>query len=200
MNRIKIKEIIVVEGKYDKITVSQVFDCTVIETSGFSIFSDDEKVGLLKRLAKKRGLIVLTDSDSAGFLIRNYLKGVLGSGVKHAYIPDINGKEKRKRAASREGILGVEGMKRTVLIRALKLAGATFEGSNTPETESAPISKADLYFAHLSGTADCVSRRRELLKKLGLPRRLTSNGLLDVLNALYTREEFLSLTDSPDLP
>jgi ribonuclease M5 len=200
MDRIKVKEIIVVEGKYDKITVSQVFDCTVIETSGFSIFTDDEKIALLRTLAQKRGLIILTDGDSAGFLIRNFLKGALGNGVKHAYIPDISGKEKRKRTASREGTLGVEGMKRDVLIQALKLAGATFEGEETIAEKPGPITKTDLYFAHLSGTTDCASRRQILLKELGLPRRLTSNGLLDVLNALYTREEFLRFTDSPVLP
>lgn len=198
---VKIKEIIVVEGRYDKNTVSQVVDGTIIETSGFGIFKNDEKVKLLKKLAEKRGIIVMTDSDGAGFLIRNFLKGNLqDSNIKHAYIPDVFGKERRKRNTSGEGKLGVEGMSSEVIIHALKVAGATFENQDSSFHQKEPITKADLYFANLSGTKDCTQRRLTLQKNLDLPEHLSTNGLLDVLNILFTREEFFSLTSSLHLP
>ncbi|SHH53753.1 ribonuclease M5 [Sporobacter termitidis DSM 10068] len=187
----KVREIIVVEGRYDKNTVSQAVDGTIIETSGYGIFSDTEKMNLLRKLAEKRGLIILTDSDSAGFLIRGHLKGQLnGLNVKHAYIPDVYGREKRKRTASKEGKLGVEGMRRDVIIGALLRAGATVDNGESPE-KSPSITKTDLYFAGLSGTDGSAERRLALLKKLDLPEHLSAGGLLDVLNALYTKEEFL---------
>jgi ribonuclease M5 len=193
-----VSEIIVVEGRYDKNAVSQIVDATVIETSGFAVFNDGEKVALLRRLAEKRGLIILTDSDGAGFLIRGRLKSMLGTAnVRHAYIPDIPGREKRKRAGSKEGKLGVEGMSRDVILAALERAGATFsemDAAGGSEAKKDPITKADLYAAGLSGGLDSAARRAALLKKLGLPERLSANGLLDVLNALYTREEFISIT------
>ncbi len=190
-----VREIIVVEGKYDKNTVSQAVDGTIIETSGFGIFSDDEKLALLRRLAEKRGLIILTDSDGAGFLIRGHLRGMLGGAeIKHAYIPDVPGREKRKRAYSKAGLLGVEGMPPQVIIDALERAGAAFEGEDASAWGAAArITKADMYFAGLTGKPDSAARRDELKTRLGLPSHLSSSGLLDVLNALYTREEFLTL-------
>jgi ribonuclease M5 len=195
---LKVREVIVVEGRYDKNTVSQAVDATVIETSGFGIFSDTEKTALLKKLAEKRGLIILTDSDSAGFQIRGYLKGLFDSRtVKHAYIPDVKGRERRKSAPSKEGKLGVEGMKSEVIIHALQRAGATFDtasasGASKSGCTGEPITKSDMYDLGLSGRDGSAERRAGLLQKLGLPERLTPNSLLDVLNALFTREEFLT--------
>lgn len=192
---VKIKEAIVVEGRYDKNTLFQIVDAVILETSGFGIFKDEERLALLRRLARERGLIVLTDSDGAGFVIRNYLKGAVEpSQVKHAYIPDRYGKEKRKRQAGKEGKLGVEGMSPQVLLDVLRRAGATFEGEETAEVCSrTPITKADLYFAGLSGTADAAERRSALLKRLELPEHLSTNGLLAVLNALYGYEELVKM-------
>ena len=189
----RIKEVIVVEERYDKNTLSQVVDAVIIETGGFGIFNDREKRELLKRLAETRGLILMTDSDGAGFLIRNHLKGCIDPGlIKNAYIPDIYGKERRKAKGSREGKLGVEGMRPEVLLEALKRAGATFEGESGGQPEGR-ISKADLYKKGLSGGAGSSARRQALLKQLELPARLTADGLLDVLNAIMSREEFLAL-------
>lgn len=187
------REIIVVEGRYDKNALSQVVDAVIIETSGFGIFNDAEKRKLLQTMAEARGLIVLTDSDGAGFVIRNYIKGCVDPKlVKHAYIPDIYGKERRKSAPSREGKLGVEGMKPQVLLDALIRAGATFDDEENKKT--APrISKADMYARGLSGREGSAEKRARLIKQLGLPERLTADGLLDVLNATMSREEFLSI-------
>lgn len=188
-----VREVIVVEGRYDKNTLSQVVDAVIIETSGFGIFNDAEKRKLLQTMAEARGLIVLTDSDGAGFVIRNYIKGCVDPKlVKHAYIPDIYGKERRKSAPSREGKLGVEGMKPQVLLDALIRAGATFDDEENKKT--APrISKADMYARGLSGREGSAEKRAQLIKQLGLPERLTADGLLDVLNATMSREEFLSI-------
>lgn len=188
-----IREVIVVEGRYDKNALSQVVDAVIIETSGFGIFNDAEKRKLLQTMAEARGLIVLTDSDGAGFVIRNYIKGCVDPKlVKHAYIPDIYGKERRKSAPSREGKLGVEGMKPQVLLDALIRAGATFDDEENKKT--APrISKADMYARGLSGREGSAEKRAQLIKQLGLPERLTADGLLDVLNATMSREEFLSI-------
>ena len=148
---IRIREAIIVEGRYDKNTLAQIVDAPILETSGFGIFHDRQRLALLRRLAETRGIIVLTDSDGAGFVIRNYLRGAIDpSQVKHAYIPDIAGKERRKRAASKEGKLGVEGMRPDVLLEALRRAGATIEGEETPAS-GARITKADLYAAGLTG-------------------------------------------------
>ena len=188
-----IREVIVVEGRYDKNAPSQVVDAVIIETSGFGIFNDAEKRKLLQTMAEARGLIVLTDSDGAGFVIRNYIKGCVDPKlVKHAYIPDIYGKERRKSAPSREGKLGVEGMKPQVLLDALIRAGATFDDEENKKT--APrISKADMYARGLSGREGSAEKRARLIKQLGLPERLTADGLLDVLNATMSREEFLTI-------
>lgn len=188
-----VREVIVVEGRYDKNALSQVVDAVIIETSGFGIFNDAEKRKLLQTMAEARGLIVLTDSDGAGFVIRNYIKGCVDPKlVKHAYIPDIYGKERRKSVPSREGKLGVEGMKPQVLLDALIRAGATFDDEENKKT--APrISKADMYARGLSGHEGSAEKRAQLIKQLGLPERLTADGLLDVLNATMSREEFLSI-------
>lgn len=188
-----VREVIVVEGRYDKNALSQVVDAVIIETSGFGIFNDAEKRRLLQTMAEARGLIVLTDSDGAGFVIRNYIRGCVDPKlVKHAYIPDIYGKERRKSAPSREGKLGVEGMKPQVLLDALIRAGATFDDEENKKT--APrISKADMYARGLSGREGSAEKRAQLIKQLGLPERLTADGLLDVLNATMSREEFLSI-------
>ncbi len=190
---IKVKEVVVVEGRYDKNAVSQVIDGTIIETNGFGVFSDKEKLSLLRRLAEKRGLVVLTDSDGAGFVIRNYLKGAIDPKlIKQAYIPEIQGKEKRKSAPSREGSLGVEGMKPQVIIDALLRAGVTTE--NSVETEKRErITKADLFALGLSGGGESAEKRRALQKRLDLPEKLSANAFLDVINALMSREDFMKL-------
>ncbi len=185
----RIKEAIVVEGRYDKNALSQVVDAVILETSGFSVFKDSEKLTLLRRLAKKQGLIVLTDSDGAGFVIRNYIKGSIPSEqVKHAYIPDVYGKERRKRAPGKEGKLGVEGMSPEVLLQALLRAGATVEGEDHA-TPRGQLTAADLYTLGLTGREDSAQRRTMLLRQLELPEHLSAKALLTVLNALYTSEE-----------
>ncbi|MCI2055869.1 MAG: DUF4093 domain-containing protein [Oscillibacter sp.] len=186
----RIREVIVVEGRYDKNTLLQVVDATVLETGGFSVFNDKEKLELFRRLAESRGLILLTDSDGAGFLIRNYLKGALPKDrVRQAYIPDVAGKEKRKRTAGKEGKLGVEGMRPEILLEALTRAGATFEDEPENAAQAEQITKADLYALGLTGGSGSAEKRAALLKKLGLPAHLTTNGLLDVLNALYNKQD-----------
>lgn len=188
---IRIREAIVVEGRYDKNTLSQVVDTVILETNGFGVFRDKEKLALLRRIARARGIIVLTDSDGAGFVIRNYLKGALaGENVRQAYVPDIRGKEKRKRAPGKAGLLGVEGMRPEVLEQALRRAGATILGEETaPEPERPPLTKADLFALGLSGGEGSREKRARLLAALNLPANLSPNALLPVLSCLYTREE-----------
>lgn len=189
MDKPKIKEAIVVEGRYDKNTLSQIVDAMILETSGFGIFQNGEQLALLRRVAENRGLIVLTDSDGAGFVIRNYLKGAIDPAlVKHAYIPDRAGKERRKRAPGKEGKLGVEGMRPEVLLDCLRRAGATFLDGDAPSPRAA-LTKADLFALGLTGRADSAARRGALLKRLDLPEHLTANALLSVLSALYSRSE-----------
>lgn len=188
-----VKEVIVVEGRYDKNTLSQVVDAVIIETSGFGIFNDAQKQKLLRTMAQARGLVVLTDSDGAGFVIRNFIKGCVDPAcVKHAYIPDVYGKERRKAAPSKEGMLGVEGMRPQVLLDALIRAGATVD--ERPAAESAArITKADMYKCGLSGGTGSREKRAALIKRLDLPEKLSADALLDVLNAIMTREEFFAL-------
>ncbi|MCI6730264.1 MAG: DUF4093 domain-containing protein [Candidatus Faecousia sp.] len=191
---VKVREVIVVEGRYDKNTLLQVVDATVLETHGFGIFKDKEQLSLLRRAAEKRGLIVLTDSDGAGFVIRNYLKGAIpGNLVKHAYIPDIPGKERRKTAPGREGKLGVEGMHPEILLEALRRAGATLEGETPDGAPRGGITKADLMELGLYGGTESGERRRALLQKLGLPQHMSTNAMLQALNLLYTRQELEAL-------
>lgn len=184
---LKIKEAIVVEGRYDKNTLSQLVDTMIIETKGFGVFKDNERLALLRRLARERGLVVLTDSDGAGFVIRNFLKGAIPpQQVKHAYIPDLFGKERRKRQPGKEGKLGVEGMPPQVLEQALRQAGATFlDDPGEGEHPRRQITKGDLFAAGLSGTPDSAARRKELLERLDLPEHLTANALLEALNVFY---------------
>lgn len=189
MNKPRIEEVIVVEGRYDRNMLLQVVDATVVETGGFSVFNDREKLAFLRKLAQKRGLILLTDSDGAGFVIRNYLKGAIPKEqVKQAYIPDIPGKERRKRKAGKEGKLGVEGMTPEILLQALRRGGATFAGEAAPSA-AVPITKADLLDRGLIGPGS-TQKRQQLLKNLELPEHLTPNALLETLNLLMSREEF----------
>ena len=213
----RVREVIVVEGRYDKNTLAQVVEATVIPLGGFSIFHDREKLAYLRWLAAERGVILLTDSDGAGFVIRNYLKGAIPpEQVKQAYIPDVYGKERRKRRAGKEGKLGVEGMGPAVLLEALRRAGATFEdeagAASAGETAAVQgadsawetaavrggITKADLFAWGLSGGPDSAARRRALLKRLELPEHLTANGLLEALNLLYSRAELERLLEELD--
>lgn len=192
----KIREAVVVEGRYDKNAVSQVVDTVIVETEGFGIFSDEEKMRLIRTLAEKRGVIVLTDPDSAGFLIRGRLKGALkGTGIKEAYIPDIPGKERRKSAPSKEGKLGVEGVPPEVILHALRRAGATFEDTEKAPLTRGSITKADFLELGLTGPGS-REKRAALIKKLELPERITTNDLLDVLNILMDKEELVSLLSS----
>ena len=189
----KIREVIVVEGRYDKNTLSQLVDATILETSGFGIFNDRQKQKLLRTLAEKHGLIVLTDSDGAGFVIRNFIRSCVDLAlVKHAYIPDRYGKERRKRAASKEGKLGVEGMPPEILLEALERAGVSFEGAEEDVPLREPITKLDLYRAGLSGGEGSRAARAALIQRLDLPEHLSADALLDILNALISREDFLA--------
>lgn len=185
---IKILEAIVVEGRYDKNTLSQIVDAPILETSGFGIFKDKKRMQLLRQVAEKRGLIVFTDSDGAGFVIRNHIKSVIPAQfLKHAYIPDIFGKERRKTAPGKEGKLGVEGMTREVILEALRRAGATIEGENISQPRQ--ITKQDLMELGLSGGKDSSAKRLALLRKLNLPEHMSANALLQALNLLYTLDE-----------
>lgn len=189
---LKIKEAIVVEGRYDKNTLSQLVDGVILETGGFGIYKDRATLALLRRLAEKQGLIVLTDSDGAGFQIRSYLKSALPPDqVKHAYIPDRPGKERRKRQPGKEGKLGVEGMSQQVLEQVLRQAGATILRETPRQTRQASLTKADLYACGLAGGAGSREKRQRLLEKLDLPAHLTPNAMLPVLSALYDRQTLL---------
>lgn len=192
---VKVKEAIVVEGRYDKNTLSQILDAPILETSGFGIFKDKQQMALLRRIAETRGLIVFTDSDGAGFVIRNHIKSAIpGKYLKHAYIPDIYGKEKRKAAPGKEGKLGVEGMTREVILESLRRAGATIEGEQTVPLRQ--ITKQDLMELGLSGGADASAKRLKLLKKLNLPERMSPNAMLQALNLLYNLEELTTIVET----
>ncbi len=193
-----VREVIVVEGRYDKNTLRQVVDAVVIETAGFGIFNDAQKQKLLRSMAAARGLIVLTDPDGAGFVIRNFIKScVPPEQLKQAYVPDIRGKEKRKARPSREGKLGVEGMRAEILLEALRRAGATFEDARSEE-KGQKITKSDLYRLGLSGRERSAQKRAELIRALDLPEHLSADALLDVLNATMSREDFLSRAALPE--
>lgn len=194
---IRIREAVVVEGKYDKIKLSSLLDGTIVTTDGFGIFRDREKMAYLRRLAKNQGLVVLTDSDGAGFVIRGKISSCIpASQLKHAYIPDIPGKERRKAAPSKEGMLGVEGMELQTLRQVLRRAGATLlEEESLPENAHGKLTKADLYEMGLSGREDSAQRRKALQKELDLPERLSAGGLLQALNALYSEQELSVLRE-----
>ena len=189
----RIREVVVVEGRYDKNALKQAVDAVVVETGGFGVFRDRERLALLRRLAAERGLILLTDSDGAGFVIRNFLKGAIPRDrLKQAYIPDVYGKERRKAAPGREGKLGVEGMSPQVLLQALERAGATFEDAPAGGREAEAVTKGDFYRLGLTGGPDSGAKRADLLGRLGLPERMSANALLEAVNLLYTREAFLA--------
>lgn len=189
---VKIKEAILVEGRYDKNTLSRIVDAPILETSGFGIFKDKKQLALLRQVAENRGLIVFTDSDGAGFVIRNHIKSAIPARfLKHAYIPDIAGKERRKREAGKEGKLGVEGMTKDVILESLRRAGATIEGENVPAQQS--ITKQDMMELGLSGGTGSSEKRAALLKKLDLPEHMSANALLQALNLLYSLDELKRL-------
>lgn len=189
---VKILQAIVVEGRYDKNTLSQIVDAPILETSGFSIMHDKENLALLRRVAEKRGLIVFTDSDGAGFVIRNYLKSAIDPRyLLHAYIPDVYGKEKRKSAPGKEGKLGVEGMPPDVILDCLRRAGATFDGEAL--TSSYQITKQDLMELGLSGGRNSSILRKKLLSKLNFPEHMSSNAMLQALNLLYDLSQLREL-------
>ena len=182
-----VREVILVEGKYDKNALSQVVDATIVTTDGFGIFKDRERLSFFRRLAAERGLILLTDSDGAGFMIRNFLKGAIPrEQLKQAYIPDVYGKERRKRIAGKEGKLGVEGMKPDVLLRVLQEAGATMDGGEAKQQKD-QITKQDLFALGLSGGENSMQRRVQLMQYLNLPTRMSANAMLDALNVLMDR-------------
>lgn len=190
---LKIREAIVVEGRYDKNTLAQIVDAPILETKGFGLFKDPKQLELLRSVAKKRGLIVLTDSDGAGFVIRNHIKSAIPAKyLKHAYIPDVAGKEKRKAAPGKEGKLGVEGMSPEVLLSALKNAGATIEGESTARGND-QITKQDFVEFGLSGGPNASERRKRLQNRLHLPEHMSANALLQALNLLLSREELAEI-------
>lgn len=190
---VKIKEAIVVEGRYDRNTLSQIVDAIIFETNGFGIFKNKEQMALLRTVAQKRGLIVLTDSDGAGFVIRNHLKSAIpGAYLKHAYIPDIAGKEKRKAAPGKEGKLGVEGMRPEVILEALRACGATFD-DETQDSPRTAITKQDFVELGLSGGTDSSVKRLCVQKAMNLPEHMSANALLQALNLLMTADELRNL-------
>jgi len=185
---VRIREAIVVEGRYDKNTLSQIVDAPILETSGFGIMKDKAQLQLLRRVAQSRGLIIFTDSDGAGFVIRNFLKGAIEPKyLKHAYIPDVLGKERRKSAPGKEGKLGVEGMSPEIILDALRRCGATFEGETAQRCGN--ITKQDMMALGLSGGLSSSTKRKALLKQLNLPEHMSANALLQALNLLYTLEQ-----------
>ena len=191
---VKIKEAILVEGRYDKNTLCQIVDAPILETSGFGIFKDRQQMKLLRQVARTRGLIVFTDSDGAGFVIRNHIKSAIPPQyLKHAYIPDIYGKERRKAAPGKEGKLGVEGMTRDVILEALRRAGATMDGQAGESAHA--ITKQDMMALGLSGGSNASARRAALMKKLDLPERMSANALLQALNVLFSLDELTVLVN-----
>ncbi len=191
---LKIKEAIIVEGRYDKIKISSIVDAPIIETNGFRVFADKEKQSVIRRIADTRGILVMTDSDGAGFVIRNFLNGAVDkSKIKHCYIPQIEGKEKRKSSKSKEGFLGVEGVSDEVIIDAIRKSGATVVGEDcAPEHK---ITKANLYSLGLTGSANSAQNRQKLLKALNMPTYLSTNAMLTALDCLYSFEELSELIE-----
>lgn len=187
---ISLKEAVIVEGRYDKIKLNSFIDTPIIETGGFRVFKDKEKQNLIRKISEERGILILTDSDSAGFVIRNFLKGIVPEKtLKHAYIPQLKGKEKRKDSFSKEGLLGVEGVSEEVILKALKNSGATVLNENEKAEKSGEIKKSDLYELGLSGKENSAKLREKLLNKLELPNYLSTNAMLSALNCLYSLKE-----------
>lgn len=192
---LKIEQAVIVEGKYDKIKLESIIDATIVVTNGYGIFRDKEKLELIRFYARHKGIIILTDSDGAGFKIRGYLKGSVPEGsIRNVYIPDVFGKEKRKEKPSCEGKLGVEGIKKSLIIEAFRKAGIAFsdedEEGSADKLKKNPVTRMDIYEAGLTGTPDSTERRKRLLKKLGLPERLSTTGMLEALNTMMSSEEF----------
>ena len=191
---IVVKEAIIVEGKYDKIKLSSFIDGMIIETRGVRIFKDKEQMALIRKMADARGLLILTDSDSAGFLIRNYLKSCIAPDkIKHAYIPDILGKERRKTSYSKEGKLGVEGIEKQLLIRALEKAGVVVNQETISENKEyvRQVTKQDFFEWGLTGRDESNQKRKQVLKQLKLPEHLTTNAMIDAINSFMSYEAFL---------
>ncbi len=189
---IKIKSPVIVEGKYDKKTLENVIDALIIPTNGFGIFKDKDKCQMIRTLAEKFGVIVICDSDSAGNLIRAHIKNIVGdSKITNVYIPQIEGKEKRKTKAGKEGLLGLEGMTPEIIMTALKKSGVVGVG----ETKEGPkVTKTDMFLRGLSGGSDSKERRKNLLKRLSLPDNLSPNAMLDIINTIMTYDEFCEVT------
>lgn len=192
---ISLREAVIVEGRYDKIKLSGIIDTPIIETNGFRVFKDSEKLSLIRRIAAVRGILIFTDSDGAGFVIRNFLNGAVPKEqVKHCYIPQLAGKEKRKAQPGKEGLLGVEGVSDEVIIDAIRKSGAVIIGEERNARRE--ITKADLYFLGLTGTENSAKLRQALLKNLGMPSYLSTNAMLTALNCLYSFEELNELVKS----
>lgn len=190
---IKLKLPVIVEGKYDKITLENIIDATIIPTNGFGIFKDKEKCDMIRMLAQKNGVIILTDSDSAGNMIRSHIKKIVnGANIINVYVPQIKGKEKRKNHSGKEGILGVEGMTKEVIEAALKKSGVNFDDS---PKKSQKITKCDMFTLGLSGGNNSSEKRKKLLSELGLPDNLSSSAMLDILNTLFSIEEFFEVVN-----
>ncbi len=186
----RIKEAVIVEGRYDLMKLKSFLDTEIFETSGFRIYNDAQKRNLIKKIADISGIVILTDSDASGFQIRNYIKSFVPQDkIKNAYIPNVKGKERRKDKPSKEGYLGVEGLDENVIISSLKTAGVTFLDESTDKGSFGKISKTDLYLLGLSGKNNSSKIRKKLLESLGLPLYLSTNALLSVLNIMFTREE-----------
>lgn len=190
---ITLKQAVIVEGKYDKIKLKSFLNAEIFTTDGFGIFKNKEKVQMLRRIAEQRGLIVLTDSDSAGFVIRGHLTGVIDPKfVTNVFVPEIKGKEKRKAEASAQGLLGVEGLSEQVILEALKRAGVNLDGEHTTEPKD-KITHTDLYILGLSGCADSKQKRKQLTDRVSLPSGMSTNQLLTALNSLYTKQELYDI-------
>lgn len=188
---ITLKQAVIVEGKYDKIKLESILDAVILTTDGFGVFKDKEKQRLIRRLAQERGIVVLTDSDSAGFVIRGFLGGIVPpEQVIHVYIPDIFGKERRKTAPSKEGKLGVEGIDTERILEALRKAGVLCTETETPAETRRQVTKTDLYEDGFSGHSDSAARRKALLRALDLPERLSANAMLKIINTFLTYDDY----------
>ena len=192
--KISLREAIIVEGRYDKMRLSEFIASPVIETGGFRVFKDKEKQNLIRQIAEKRGILIMTDVDSAGFVIRNFLRGIVPEDrIKHAYIPTVEGKERRKPQPSKEGTLGVEGIDREALIEAIRKSGAHIVGEEAHDRGE--ITKSDFYDYGLTGREDSAKRREAILSDLGLPKYLTANAMISAINCLFGKQEFETYLD-----
>lgn len=194
---IKIKEAIIVEGRYDRMRLAAIFDTAIIETGGFRVFKDDEKKTVIRRLAQARGIVILTDSDGAGFVIRNFLKGIISDNtqIKQAFVPDIKGKEKRKAQPSKQGLLGVEGMTDEIILNAVLNSGVQIIGKEERKTVG-EITKTDFFTYGLTGGENSGVFRKAVLKKLGFPQYMTTNAMLSAVNLIYSKEQFEHILES----